>query len=354
MALMMMPGRHKRGPNPQDTARLWLLTLTSGRATEHDAEAFRAWLGADPRHEAAFAEQKRLWQVLGPAVQEETAAAAARRPRLAGRRAFLGSALAASAAYLAFRPPLGLWPGLGELGADYRTATGEQRRVALGDALELEMNTQTRINVRSGPRDGAVIELAAGEAEIRVGRVSGGAAAGVPAAQAAASSSALAVETRPALLAMATAAPAQVVAGAGRITAREAVFNLRYIGGEASLCCLAGTLRLAHSQGEFDIGAGQELRYDDARVLPPAKVNTEAVTAWRRGWLVFDRVPLADVVDELNRYRRGRLVLLNKQLAQRRVQARFSLAQVADAEQLIRDAYGAEVTRLPGGVVLLS
>jgi len=27
---------------------------------------------------------------------------------------------------------------------------------------------------------------------------------------------------------------------------------------------------------------------------------------------------------------------------------------VADAEQLIRDAYGAEVTRLPGGVVLLS
>ena len=113
-------------------------------------------------------------------------------------------------------------------------------------------------------------------------------------------------------------------------------------------------MQLAHAQGNFDLAAGQELRYDDARVLPPAKVDTEAVTAWRRGWLVFDRVPLADVVDEINRYRRGRLVLLNKQLAQRRVQARFSLAQVADAEQLIRDAYGAEVTRLPGGVVLLS
>lgn len=325
MALMMMPGRRKRGPTPADAARQWLLTLTSGRATQDDAEAFRAWLGADPRHETAFAEQKRLWQGLGPAVREEIAAAAARRPRVTGRRAFLGGALAASAAYLAWRPPLGLWPGLDELGADYRTATGEQRRVALGDALEFEMNTQTRINVRSGPRDGAVIELAAGEAEVRVGSE-----------------------------AAAAARSEQVIAGAGRITARQAVFNLRYLDGAASLCCLSGTLQLAHAQGNFDLAAGQELRYDDARVLPPAKVDTEAVTAWRRGWLVFDRVPLADVVDEINRYRRGRLVLLNKQLAQRRVQARFSLAQVADAEQLIRDAYGAEVTRLPGGVVLLS
>ncbi len=144
------------------------------------------------------------------------------------------------------------------------------------------------------------------------------------------------------------------MAGGGRITTREALFNLRYLDGEASLCCLSGSLNVAHAQGSYEVGAGQELRYDAQRVVPPAKVDIEAVTAWRRGWLVFDRVPLADVVDELNRYRRGRLVLLNKQLGQRRVQARFALAQAADAEQLIREAYGAELTRLPGGVVLLS
>lgn len=332
MALMMLPGRRGRGRASHDhDARHWLLTLTSGAATEADAEAFRAWLRADPGHEAAFAEQKRLWQALGPAVREEAAARATTwRPSRSGRRAFLGGAVAASAAYLAWRPPLGLWPGLDELGADYRTATGEQRRVALGDALELELNTQTRINVRSAAAAaGAVIELAAGEAEVRVGRQA---------------------DANPAL----PAPVAQVVAGAGRVSAREALFNLRYLGGEASLCCLAGSVRLTHAQGTYEVGAGQELRYDDRRVMPPAKVNTEAVTAWRRGWLVFDRVPLADVVDELNRYRRGRLVLLNRQLGQRRVQARFALAQVADAEQLIRDAYGAEVIRLPGGVVLLS
>lgn len=322
MALTMrLPGNNKDHEVAAREARTWLLTLTSGRATEADAEAFREWLRADPRRQAAFAAQKQLWRDVGPAVQAVVAEGARNRARkslVTGRRAFLGGALAASAAYLAFKPPLGLWPGLDVLGADYRTAAGEQRRVALGNAVDVQMNTQTRINV-SRDGDGAVIELADGEAEIRSG----------PAA-------------------------AMVVAGKGRITAKDALFNVRYIDGEARLCCLSGVVRLAHEQGVFDIVANRELRYDDRRVMPPVQVDPAIVTAWRQGWLVFDQQPLAQVVDELNRYRRGRLVLMNDQLGKRLVQARFSLAQVADAERLIRDAYGARVTRLPAGVVVLS
>jgi len=322
MALTMsLPGNNKDHEVAAREARTWLLTLTSGRATEADAEAFREWLRADPQRQAAFAAQKQLWRDVGPAVQAVVAEGARNRARkslVTGRRAFLGGALAASAAYLAFKPPLGLWPGLDVLGADYRTAAGEQRRVALGNAVDVQMNTQTRINV-SRDGDGAVIELADGEAEIRSG----------PAA-------------------------AVVVAGKGRITAKDALFNVRYIDGEARLCCLSGVVRLAHEQGVFDIVANRELRYDDRRVMPPVQVDPAIVTAWRQGWLVFDQQPLAQVVDELNRYRRGRLVLMNDQLGKRLVQARFSLAQVADAERLIRDAYGARVTRLPAGVVVLS
>lgn len=322
MALTMsLPGNNKDHEVAAREARTWLLTLTSGRATEADAEAFREWLRADPRRQAAFAAQKQLWRDVGPAVQAVVAEGARNRARkslVTGRRAFLGGALAASAAYLAFKPPLGLWPGLDVLGADYRTAAGEQRRVALGNAVDVQMNTQTRINV-SRDGDGAVIELADGEAEIRSG----------PAA-------------------------AVVVAGKGRITAKDALFNVRYIDGEARLCCLSGVVRLAHEQGVFDIVANRELRYNDRRVMPPVQVDPAIVTAWRQGWLVFDQQPLAQVVDELNRYRRGRLVLMNDQLGKRLVQARFSLAQVADAERLIRDAYGARVTRLPAGVVVLS
>lgn len=322
MALTMsMPGRNKNDEATARDARGWLLALTSGRATEADAQAFRDWLRADPRHQDAFAEQKQLWQGMGPAIQElatQNARQRVRKPVMTGRRAFLGGALAASAAYLAFKPPLGLWPGVDTLGADYRTAAGEQRRVSLGNAVDVDMNTMTRINV-GHDASGAIIELADGEAEIRSG-----------------------------------ATPAVVVAGKGRITARDAAFNLRYIGGETRLCCLSGSLRLVHAQGVFDVAANRELRYDDARVMPPVQVDPAVVTAWRQGWLVFNQQPLAQVVDELNRYRRGRLVLMNAQLGKRLVQARFSLEQVADAERLIRDAYGARVTHLPAGVVLLS
>ena len=149
MALTMgMPGNNKNSDVAAREARAWLLTLTSGRATEADAQAFREWLRADPRRQAVFAAQKQLWHDLGPAVQAVVAERASDRARrrarqslMTGRRAFLGGALAASAAYLAFKPPLGLWPGVDTLGADYRTAAGEQRHVALGDALDVQMNT---------------------------------------------------------------------------------------------------------------------------------------------------------------------------------------------------------------------
>ena len=86
----------------------------------------------------------------------------------------------------------------------------------------------------------------------------------------------------------------------------------------------------------------------------PRRVDPDQVTAWRRGVLEFNNVPLAQVVDEINRYRPGRIVLVSDRLAGSLVQARFSLDQLADAALLIRDAYGAQVTSLPGGIVLLT
>ncbi len=70
--------------------------------------------------------------------------------------------------------------------------------------------------------------------------------------------------------------------------------------------------------------------------------------------LVFNNATLDTVIDEINRYRPGMLVLLNRELGKRRVQARFSLEQLPGVALLIRDAYGAKCTELPGGVVLLS
>ena len=102
------------------------------------------------------------------------------------------------------------------------------------------------------------------------------------------------------------------------------------------------------------LDSGQQMTYSASGIQAPVTVDTRAVLAWRDRVLVFNNAPLATVVDEINRYRPGKLLLLNRELGKRRVQARFTLQQLAGVALLIRDAYGAKCTELPGGVVLLS
>jgi len=59
------------------------------------------------------------------------------------------------------------------------------------------------------------------------------------------------------------------------------------------------------------------------------------------------------VVAEVNRYRHGRLLITNAALGRTRVQASFSIDRLDDVAFLVRDVYGAELTQLPGGIVLL-
>ncbi|MHC8411165.1 FecR family protein [Pseudomonas sp. Hz4] len=296
----------------QSEAQDWLILLTSGRATVADARALRQWCAQSPEHARAFEQSKRLWQQLQPAAERLQA------PRHLGRRAFLGGAIAASAAFFLIR---GTVPGgFSGLGADYITEVGEQRRVDLAEGLSLELNTQTRINQRASADGTRSFELLSGEVEVL---------------------------TR-------AQAPLKVQAGAGWLSARQARFNLRHIDQSVCVTCLDGVLLVDILGRSIPLESGQQLTYDARQVGTPQAVDTSAVIAWRQQVLVFNDATLATVIDEINRYRPGMLLLLNSELGKRKVQARFSLDQLAGVALLIRDAYGVKCTELPGGVVVLS
>ena len=286
-------------------ARDWLVLLTSGQATVADAKALRQWCAQSPEHAQAFEQAKRLWQQLTPALTE------AQAPRHFGRRAFLGGALAASAALVMVH--ISVPGGFAGLSADYHTAVGEQRRVDLREGISLELNTQTRINRREQG-----IELLEGEVEVQV------------------------------------AQPLTVQAGAGWLSASQARFNVRNTDHSVCVTCIEGWLAVEVQGRSVRLDSGRQLTYDAAGLGPVVTVDTEAVIAWREQVLVFNNATLDTVIDEINRYRPGMLVLLNRELGKRRVQARFSLEQLPGVALLIRDAYGAKCTELPGGVVLLS
>ncbi|HEY1607661.1 MAG TPA: FecR domain-containing protein [Paraburkholderia sp.] len=334
-------------------ARKWLVRLRSGEATPADIEAFRRWCDEHPRHAHMVSALGDMWIGLGAAMNEiarddpetarawrdgEVSAVAARVSRSGlrsgvrpvsrpARRAFVGFAVAAGASWLAVRPPLHLWPALGDFLVDYHTGTGEQREVKLSDRVAIEMNTQTRVNIlRTGAAQHGV-ELVAGEAEI----VAAPSVAG---------------RTAPLM-------PVVVRAGRAQMSADVARFDVRQLGDETCVTCVSGSVRVEHPQRRFTLQAAQQVVYRSNAVDPVSTTDPRVVTGWRRGVLVFRGTPLSEVVDEINRYRPGKVILRNAALGENRVDAQIPIAQLDDAVNLLGKAYGAHIVRLPGDIALL-
>jgi transmembrane sensor len=320
----------------REEACAWLLHLRSDHSDGSDAAAFRQW---SDDHPAAADLLRDTWGSLRVAAaevaQEEQAKARApaantnRSKNLrTGRRAFVGFALAAGVSWLAVSPPLGLWPSLADLASDYRTGTGEQRRVVLSDRIAVEMNTQTSLELLKQQDGVHGVKLVAGEAEFD---------AMAPDA----------TRTRPLI-------PVAVMAGNGRIGANVGRFNVRRTQDTVCVTCLTGALTLDHPEGRFTLQAGDQVIYDDRKVRPVARIDTENVTAWRRGLLVFNNVPLSDVVEEINRYRPGKIIIRNTSLGANRVQAQFPITRLDDAVNMLCRLYDGHITRLPGRIELMT
>lgn len=310
-------------------ARRLITQLVSGEAKRADFDAAKHWCRQSPAHEAAFAEATRLWQDFGAAGREllaqEGTPVWSSPPMSISRRAMLsggGALAAAAAAYAMVNPPLGLWPSLNELRADYRTATGEQRRLTLADDVSVRMNTQTSIAIPAPADDRDHVTLIAGEASFAMPAQS----------------------TR----------PLAVQADAGRTIARRARFNVRSFGSEVCVTCFDGDVRVEQGTQAAAVGANQQLRYDRDGIGQAVAINPAEADAWREGILIFRETPLADVISELNRYRSGRIVLMKTGLAQKSVNGRFRIDRIDDVLAWLSQVYGANPRSLPGGVLLLT
>ncbi|MFZ0836076.1 MAG: FecR domain-containing protein, partial [Xanthobacteraceae bacterium] len=203
----------------QSEALEYLMRATSGHATTADLRELEAWRRRSAAHTDAYRRAVDVWEALGVAAGESVTAAdraiisrrvsahVSRRMVLAGA----GTAVAAGIAGVAIvRPPLGLWPSLSDLTADYRTGKGEQRTIALANGISAEMNTDTSITRRPADEHEERIEMLDGEALI-----------------------AAALDSSKVLT---------VVAADGRVVATRTRFNLRRDGDAVRVTCLEGSV----------------------------------------------------------------------------------------------------------------
>lgn len=336
----MPPDQDKFPVNPtplEHEAYGWVVRFVSGEAGPAEVKALKAWSAQSPAHAEAFDQASKVWKALDPArrrtLSENVLAfplafpragargrSIAAQPRL-GRRAFLGGAIAASAAgaaFIAVRPPLELWPSLSELAADYRTETGEQRRITLADSVSVDMNTQTSIALRSSAGNSDRFELIAGEA-----------------------------------LVFAPKSSVTVAAAGGRVVASGARFNVRHIGQPVCVTCLDGTVEVETPAKAVVLSAGKQVIYSAGGFDEPTTIDPTAVTAWKDGIVVFDGTPISEVVVEVNRYRHGRVVLTNTALGRERFNARFRIENIDRVVSQIAQVFGVRARILPGGITLL-
>lgn len=302
-------------------ARAWAVTLKTGRPTARDLAALRDWCAQSPAHALAWTRAAHDWKSVEEAARVLAATQQAPLPArfLRRRRLLLAGAASAGLAAAAvglMRPPLGLWPSWQDLGADFRTGTGEQRTVSLAQAVRVTLNTQSSILVQESAATSSIV-LLSGEAAVSSPR-----------------------------------SFCSVSAGAGRIEFDGADIEVRWLAdGRVRVRCQQGAAQLRHPARSARLSALQEIVYDVRQVGLPTPLAAGS-TDWRQGVVVFDDLPLNQVIQEINRYRPGRVVLVDDALGTRRFSARVKVADLDEALHLLEARYHLPVRRL-GQLVLV-
>lgn len=287
--------------DPHSMALSWLSVLHN-QPTAAEQARFSQWLHADPAHAEAYAQAQVLWELSeqpAATLAGEDAAALdallrkmdASRPRRLPR---WGAALAMAACLV-----LMISAGLGwnpqrwadDWGADYVAAPGQIRNVTLTDGSQVTMDADSAISVRFDAAERHV-ELRRGAAFFQVTH---------------------------------TGEPFVVQGGRGQTRVLGTQFEVRLQPAGAQVTVLSGRVgvKAAADAPQQILTAGQQARYDRERTGDPQPVDSESQLAWRQGWLNYSRTPLADVINDLNRYYPGRILLLNDQLAARTVSGSF-------------------------------
>lgn len=290
----------------RDDAARWFVRLQDPAVSADEQQRFDAWLNQHPQHRDEFQLLQGLWTAADLLPAPRLKALAENQPARRERRPLLRYAVAASV--LAVALGLGLFSGLNHPGgysAEFSTALGERKHVALPDGSVIDLNSRSRLQVRYDT-DRRLIELSEGEAMFSVEHDS--------------------------------ARPFVVEAGSGKITVTGTRFDVRRDVTQTRVAVEQGTVKVqGHDapDNEFiNLTAGLGTHVDaQGKVAAAYAVNPAELTAWRGGKLVFNNARLSEVAAEVSRYREQPLTVGNPDVANLRLTSVF---KSADTDALLK------------------
>lgn len=327
-------------PNPVETtisneAIEWFSKLHSGRVTPEDRNRFEDWRKRSSLHAKAYADVEMFWALLDEPARrvferEETLASeqtdatplirkagqrVARRP---ARRAFVGLSLAAALVmYLWLPGAFRFWT------SDYHTEWGERQEITLEDGSRVSLNTHSALSVEFSP-ERRVIKLLEGEAYFQVSHD----------------------PDRPFIVLTAH--------GVAKVTGTA--FNVYERDDRMTVTVSEGRVRVYTEGAEdraIELSAGLQATGSIDGIGPVLRVDARQASAWREGLLVFNMQPLAAVVDEINRYFPGKIIIADPRIRERVVSGAFDLTRPRDILTAIEKTLGLSSVNLSGALTLL-
>lgn len=333
-------------PSPRHArqALRWILREDSGDFGPRDRRRLAAWLAADPRHRAAFEQQRAFWRDVDRAAPEVLAALpelaaegrvatpvpvsadslarrSTRTPARRWRRPRLALAAAAVLAVVVLAPQAWL-----ALRSDLRAGV-QPRAFALEDGSEVFLDADSAVAVRfdAGGRD---LELLRGRAWFRVAH---------------------------------EARPFRVGALGGEIRDIGTAFSVELDGGQVTTAVNEGRVEVAAVAGggnrqRVQLVQGQRIRYRQGEALLPApqRIAAGEVAPWRQGEVLFDRVPARRAIERLARYRRAPVWIFGDAPAAEPITATFHTDRADEAIRAVAGQAGLKVRVLPGDLLVLT
>lgn len=268
-------------------AQEWFARLLASDCSESERTAFVRWCAADPAHEAAYRQVENVWAHSAklredPAIRLALAEALlpAKRQRAIWGGKWLPFASAAAVILVVALASWRFWPE----GASviYTTALGEQRTIALKDGSRVVLDTNTALAVHFDRRE-RDLTLEHGRADFTVRHDAEW--------------------------------PFIVRTAEGSVTATGTRFQVSLLGGKSTVTLLRGGVKVATK----DAVQSAVLTPDESITIEASgrlgvphavsKAELSSLHGWTQGNLVVKGRPLTDVLAEMNRYSRTKLLL---------------------------------------------
>lgn len=301
-------------PAPHDddpvvaAAATWVARLNSADATDEDRSAFTRWYEADPAHAAAYDDLHELWSRMGEIPDPRR-----RRRTPPGGLAAIVAVLALG--FVVYRSGL-----IDHWRADLSAPVGRVEAATLADGSRVWLNSGAALALRFTSAERG-IELLSGEAAFDV----------TPDA------------TRP------------FVVRGGNIAVRVVGtrFFVRVDDAAEPVGVSQGRVEVRRGGTELVLGPGDAARQGSDGRLVAAQDDIERRLAWRDGRLIYSGQPLADVLADIERYRRGRILLLDRSAGAMRVSATLDAQDPDAALDALTQTLGLRLTRITPFLVVI-